>query len=109
MVQKSNFKKEDTVLVIAGKETGKTGKVLRVLPERDRILIERINMIKRHQKPAGAQSPGGIIEKEASLHISNVMLVCPACNKPTRVGRRQLESGVRVRVCHKCNEAIDKA
>jgi len=109
MTHKPNFKKDDTVLVIAGKERGKTGKVLRVLAERERVLVERINMIKRHQKPAGAQNPGGIIEKEASLHVSNLMLVCPACNKPTRIGRRRLESGTRVRSCHKCNEAIDKA
>ncbi len=106
---KANLKKDDTVLVVAGRERGKTGKVVRVLGERDRVLVERINMIKRHQKSTSAQEPGGILEKEAPLHVSNVLLVCPACNKPTRVGRKQLTSGARVRVCRKCGEAIDKA
>ncbi len=108
-MSKANLKKDDTVLVIAGKERGKTGKVVRVLRDRDRVLVERVNMIKRHQKPTSPQEPGGILEKEAPLHVSNVMLVCPACNKPARIGRRKLESGVRVRVCRRCGEAIDKA
>jgi len=108
-MNKANLKKDDTVLVIAGRERGKTGKVVRVLRDRDRVLVERVNMIKRHQKPTNPQEPGGILEKEAPLHVSNVLLVCPACNKPTRIGRRKLESDVRVRVCRRCGEAIDKA
>ena len=106
---KNSLKKDDTVIVIAGKERGKTGKVVRVLDVREKVLVERINMIKRHQKGTGPQQPGGIIEKEAPIAVSNVMLLCPACNKPTRVGRKRLEQGGGVRVCRSCGEAIDKA
>ena len=106
---KNSLKKDDTVIVIAGKERGKTGKVVRVLDVREKVLVERINMIKRHQKGTGPQQPGGIIEKEAPIAVSNVMLLCPACNKPTRVGRKRLEQGGRVRVCRSCGETIDKA
>jgi large subunit ribosomal protein L24 len=105
---KANFKKDDTVLVIAGRERGKTGKVVRVLRDRGKVLVERINMIKRHRKPSGPQSPGGILEKEAPLDVSNVMLLCPSCNKPTRVGRKSIEGGKRVRSCKQCGENIDK-
>src|SRR4030095_845566 len=80
------LKKDDTVMVIAGRERGKTGKVLRVLPERDRIIVERVHLVKRHVKPRGVQQPGGIQEKEASLHLSNVVPICGRCNKPTRIG-----------------------
>jgi len=103
---KANLKKGDTVLVVAGKERGKTGRVIRVLREEDRVIVERINMIKRHQKPASAQQPGGIIEKEAPLHVSNVMLVCPSTNKPTRIGRKQLGDGKRVRVSRRSGEVL---
>ncbi len=101
------LRKDDTVMVIAGKERGKTGKVLRVLGERDRVVIEHVNLVKRHQKPRGPQSPGGIIEKEASIHLSNVLPVCARCTKPTRVGHRHLEDGRSVRVCRRCNEQLD--
>jgi large subunit ribosomal protein L24 len=100
------IKKNDTVLVIAGRERGKTGKVLRVLPETSRVVVERVNLIKRHQKPKGMQG-GGIIEREASLHASNVQPLCGRCNKPTRVGHRQLEDGRSARVCRRCNELLD--
>jgi large subunit ribosomal protein L24 len=106
---KARLKKDDTVLVVAGRERGKTGKVVRVLGDRGTILVERLNIVKRHRKPTGPQSPGGILEKEAPLDLSNVKLICPACNKPTRVGRRQLEDGRRVRTCKKCRENIDRA
>jgi large subunit ribosomal protein L24 len=106
---KANFKKDDTVLVIAGRERGKTGKVVKVLSEEGKILVERINVIKRHRKASGPQNPGGILEKEAALDLSNVMLICPACNKPTRVGRKHLEGRTRVRTCKQCNETIDGA
>jgi len=105
---KANLKKDDTVLVIAGKERGKTGKVVRVMRERDKVVIERINMIKRHRKPTGPQNPGGIVEKEAPLDVSNVMLLCRACEKPVRVGRKRLEGGSHVRMCRNCGEVIDK-
>lgn len=100
-------KKEDTVLVITGKERGKKGRVLSVLPSRESVIIEGVNIIKRHMKPSRKYTQGGIIEKEAPIHISNVMLLCPKCNKPTRIGNRQLESGKKVRVCKKCQEVID--
>lgn len=108
MVMKANLKKDDTVLVIAGKERGKSGRVVRVIGDRGKVLVERINMIKRHRKPAGPQNPGGIVEKEAPLDVSNVMLLCRSCDKPTRIGRKALESGAHVRVCRKCGEVVDK-
>jgi large subunit ribosomal protein L24 len=105
---KANFRKDDTVLVIAGRERGKTGKVVRVLRDRGKVLVERINVIKRHRKATGPQNPGGILEKEAPLDVSNVMLLCPSCNKPTRVGRKSIEGGRNVRSCKRCGENIDK-
>jgi large subunit ribosomal protein L24 len=106
---KSNLKKDDTVVVIAGRERGKTGKVVRVLRDRGKVLVERINIIKRHRKTTGPQNPGGILEKEAPLDISNVMLICPSCNKPTRIGRKHGEGRTRVRRCKRCGESIDRA
>jgi large subunit ribosomal protein L24 len=103
------LRKDDTVMVIAGKERGKTGKVLRVMPERDRVLIEHVNIIKRHQKPRGMTSQGGIIEREASIHASNVVPLCGRCNKPTRVGHRRLEDGHVSRLCKRCGELLDNA
>src|SRR5438552_17860193 len=100
------LRKDDTVMVIAGKERGKTGKVLRVLAERDRVLIERVNMVKRHVKPRGVQQPGGIQEKEASIHLSNVVPICPRCNKPTRVGHRRLPDGRGERICRRCDQPL---
>jgi len=105
---KANLKKDDTVLVIAGKERGKSGKVVRVISDRDQVMVERINMIKRHRKATGPQNPSGIIEKEAPLNVSNVMLLCSSCDKPTRIGRKKLEGGAHVRVCRKCGEVLDK-
>jgi large subunit ribosomal protein L24 len=105
---KANLKKDDTVLVIAGKERGKSGKVVRVMRDRGKVIVERINMIKRHRKPTGPQNPGGIVEKEAPLDLSNVMLLCRACDKPVRVGRKVLDNGSHVRVCRACDEVIDK-
>ena len=101
-------RKDDTVMVIAGRERGKTGKVLRMLPKTERVVVERINMVKRHTKPRGTQM-GGILEKEAPLHISNVQPVCSRCDKPTRVGTKRLEDGHGVRVCRRCGEHLDKA
>ena len=103
------LRKDDTVMVIAGRERGKTGKVLRVLADKDRVLIERVNLVKRHTKPRGVQQPGGIVEKEASLHASNVVPICGRCNKPTRVGTRRLEDGHAVRLCRRCGEQLDNA
>ena len=103
------LRKDDTVMVMAGRERGKTGKVLRVLSEKNRVIIERVNMVKRHTKPRGVQSPGGIVEKEASLHLSNVLPICGRCNKATRIGSRRLEDGRAVRVCRRCQEQLDNA
>lgn len=102
------IKKNDTILVITGKEKGKKGRVLSVSPLKDQLLIEKVNIIKRHMKPSRKYTQGGIIEKEAPLHISNVMLVCPKCSKPTRIGNSLLQDGRKVRMCKKCREVIDQ-
>lgn len=105
--KKYHIKKNDTVMVIAGKEKGKTGKVLRILPKKDRAVVEKVNFIKRHTRPGPHSRQGGIIEKESPIHISNLMVVCGKCTDPTRVGRRILEDGNRVRYCKKCDEIIE--
>ena len=102
-----HIKKNDTVQVIAGKEKGKTGKVIGVTKERNRVLIEKVNLIKKHQRP-DASGKGGILEKEAPLHVSNVMLVCSKCNTGVRVGYKILEDGKKVRICKKCQELLDE-
>jgi large subunit ribosomal protein L24 len=105
----AHVRKGDTVIVVAGKERGKKGKVLRVLPEKGRVVVERINMIKKHQKPTQKLRQGGIIEREAPLHLSNVMLLDPRNDKPTRVGVRLLADGKKARIARKSGEMIDKA
>ena len=99
-------RKEDTVMVVAGKERGKTGKVIKVVPKKNRVFIERVNLVKRHSKPRSAQQPGGIVEKEASIHVSNVMIMCDPCNAPVRVGHKVLEDGEKVRVCRRCGQGL---
>jgi len=101
------LRKDDTVVVIAGKERGKTGKILRVLDDGKRVLIERMNLVKRHTKPRGVQQQGGIVEKEASIHASNIQPLCSRCNKPARVGRRRLDDGRSVRVCRRCDDLLE--
>lgn len=98
--------KEDTVLVITGKEKGKKGRVLLVDKAKNRVLVERVNIIKKHMKPSKKHAQGGIIEKEASVDLSNVLLLCPKCNKPTRVGTSLMEGGKKHRMCKKCKEVI---
>ncbi|ORJ63134.1 50S ribosomal protein L24 [Geothermobacter hydrogeniphilus] len=105
---KYHVKKDDTVMVIAGKEKGKTGKVKRIIADSNRVVVENLNMVKRHTRPSQTNQDGGIVEKEAPLAISNVMLVCASCNKPTRTGVRVLDDGAKVRFCKKCNEIVDK-
>jgi large subunit ribosomal protein L24 len=102
-----HVRKNDSIMVIAGKERGKTGKVLRVIPKKSRAIIERVNMVKRHTRARGPQLPGGILEKEASIHISNLMLMCDKCNAPVRVGRKILEDGEKVRVCRRCGDHLN--
>ena len=103
---KYKIKKNDTVMVVTGRDRGKTGKVMKVLPERGRVVIERLNIVKRHSKSRGAQSPGGIVEKEAPIDISNVMIFCDRCNAPVRVGIKSGADGAKSRVCRRCGEAI---
>jgi large subunit ribosomal protein L24 len=105
----AHVRKGDTVIVVAGKERGKKGKVLRVIPEKGRVVVERINMIKKHQKPTQKIRQGGIIEREGAIHLSNVMLVDPGSNKPTRVGMKALSDGKKVRVARRSGEMLDKA
>ncbi|MCK4911796.1 MAG: 50S ribosomal protein L24 [Thermodesulfovibrionales bacterium] len=101
------IKKEDTVVVLTGKEQGKRGRVIAIFPKKGRLLVERVNMIKKHMKPNQQYKQGGIIEMEASLESSNVMLVCPKCDTPTRVGNQMLEDGRKIRACKKCKEVMD--
>ena len=101
------IRKNDSVMVITGRERGKTGKVLRVLREKDALIIERLNLVKRHSKPRGPQQPGGIIEKEAPIHASNIMIMCDKCNAPVRIGDKQLGDGKKIRICRRCGEALD--
>lgn len=107
-IVKLHVKKNDMVKIIAGKEQGKSGKVLRVFPEKGRVIVESLNVIKRHTRPNQLNPEGGIVEKEAPLSISNVMLVCGSCNQATRTGIRLLEDGIKTRYCKKCNESVDK-
>jgi large subunit ribosomal protein L24 len=102
------IRKGDTVEVIQGKERGKRGKVMRVMAEDQRVVIERVNFIKRHVRPSQKNPQGGVIEREAGIHISNVKLVCPGCDAAVRVGMRE-ERGEKVRYCKKCNVQVDKA
>lgn len=104
----ANIKKNDLVIVIAGKEKGKSGKVLKVLTKSSRVLVEKLNRVKRHKKPTQANPQGGISEKELGIHVSNVKLLCQKCNKGVRVGSKEV-SGKKVRVCKKCGETISKA
>jgi large subunit ribosomal protein L24 len=104
---KLRVKKGDQVVIITGKDNKKSGKVLRILTKKERVLVEGLNLIKKHTRARGNQ-PGGIEEKESPIHISNVMLFCAKCQKPVRVKKSVLENGDKVRVCCKCGEAFDK-
>jgi large subunit ribosomal protein L24 len=101
------IKKDDTVLVMTGAEKGKKGRVLSVDLGKNRLIIERVNMIKRHMKPSKKYQQGGIIEKEAPVNRSNIKLLCPKCDKPTGIGNTILENGKKIRSCKKCGEVID--
>jgi len=101
-----HIKKGDLVEVIAGKELGKRGKVLRVFPARQRAVVERLNMIKRHTRPSPQNQQGGIVEKEGTIHISNLLPVCNTCNRGVRVGYKFTPEGKKVRVCRKCGAEI---
>ncbi len=102
----AKVRREDTVLVIKGKDRGKTGVVRQVIPRQSRVIVTGVNIVKRHMRPR-AQRPGGIIEKEAPIHVSNVMIICKSCNKATRVGFRLREGGSKGRFCHHCDQPLD--
>ena len=103
------IRKNDDVVVTTGKDRGKRGRVLKVLPEKNRVIVEGVNFIKRHTKPNPQRNiKGGLVEREAALHASNVQLVCPECGKPTRLGRKILGDGRKVRICRKCEGVVDK-
>jgi len=105
----SPVRKNDTVVVITGRDRGKRGRVLRVLPDKTRVIVEGVNFIKRHTKANPQKNiKGGIIEREAAVNASNVQLICPECGAPTRIGSKRLDDGHRVRVCRKCNGVVDK-
>jgi large subunit ribosomal protein L24 len=100
-------RKEDTVLVTKGKDRGRVGPVRKVLPKDGRVIVTGINIVKRHMKPRGPQQPGGIIEREAPVSVSNVALVCQSCQKPARIGYRTLADGKKARFCKRCDANID--
>jgi len=104
-------RKNDQILVISGNYKGKKGKVLKVFPEQNRIIVEGVNFIKRHSRPSQQNPQGGIVEKEGSIHVSNVMVICPKCNTPTRLGSRMVvdqnrNRKSRVRICKNCSEML---
>ena len=105
-VIKYKLKKDDLVQVIAGKEKGKTAKLLKIFSQQDRAIAEGLNIIKRATRPSKINAQGGIVSKEGSIHLSNLILVCPRCKKPSRSGRKFLSDGTKVRVCKKCGEII---
>ncbi len=103
------IRRNDTVLVLTGKDCGKRGRVLKVLPATNRLVVEGVNLIKRHTKPnPGRNIKGGIVQREASLHASNVQIVCPECGTPARLGSKILGDGRKVRICRKCQGVVDK-
>ena len=99
-------RKNDTVLILSGNHKGKKGKVLKVFPNTNRVIVEGVNIIKRHTRASQKNPQGGIVEKEASITISNVIVICTKCNTPTRIGSRLLEDGKHVRMCKKCGEMV---
>jgi len=105
-MQGKNLKKGDTVQVTAGREKGKTGKIIRIMRDKDRVIVEKLNFVKRHQRP-DAKGKGGIVEKEGPINITNVSYYCNKCEKGVRLGHKILEEGRKVRICKKCQEIID--
>ncbi len=102
------IRKDDQIMVKTGREKGKTGKVMRVVPDKAVVYVEKLNIVKRHQKPSEKFKHGGIVEKEAPIAISNVMFICAKCKGPVRLGKKALENGSRVRYCKKCGEVIGR-
>jgi len=108
-IEKPKLRKGDTIVVIAGRDKGERGKVLKVDQESSRVLVDGVNMVKKHQRASGKIQQGGIIDKPATLDVSNVQLVCPSCGKATRVTRAKNDEGHSNRVCRKCSETVDQA
>ncbi len=106
--KKLNVRKGDTVIVLSGKHRGRKGKVIRVETDTQRVVVEGVNVVKKHMKPRGKVMQGGIIDQEAPLRRDKIMLVCPRCGKPARVGRVRLEDGRLVRTCRRCGEVVDR-
>lgn len=104
----ARIRKGDTVMLIGGRDRGKSGRVLRVVNDRKRVYVEGLNMVKKHQRPQG-NTPGGIVEREASVHLSNVMPLCRECDKAARVGAKRLGDGEVVRICRRCGNQIETA
>ena len=103
------IRKNDNVVVVTGKDRGKRGRVLRLVPSKNRLIVEGVNFMKRHTKPNPGQNvKGGVVESEAPLHASNVQIVCPECSAPTRIGRRLLGDGRKVRICRKCDGVVGR-
>jgi large subunit ribosomal protein L24 len=103
------IRRNDNVVILTGKDAGKRGRVLKILPEKNRLIVEGMNLIKRHTKPnPGKNIKGGVVQREASLHASNVQLVCPECGAQARIGHQVLADGRKVRVCRKCKGVVDK-
>ena len=103
------IRRNDQVVVTTGKDSGKRGRVLKVLPTKNRLIVEGVNLIKRHTRPNPAKNiKGGVVQREAALHASNVQLVCPECGAQTRIGHKVLEDGRKVRICRKCEGVVDK-
>lgn len=105
---KLNVRKGDQVMVLSGKYRGRKGKVIRVEIDKRRVVIEGVNIVKKHMKPRGKVMQGGIVDQEAPILRDKIMLICPRCNKPTRVGRTRLDDGRHVRLCHRCGEVVDR-
>ncbi|MDQ7793424.1 MAG: 50S ribosomal protein L24 [bacterium] len=103
-----HVRKGDNVVVISGKDRGKKGKIIRTDPDSGRVVVEGVNVVKRHLKPQGKAIQGGIVDQEALLPSAKVMLVCVRCNRPSRLGRTRLKDGRQVRVCKKCKEVVDR-
>ena len=101
-----HIKKKDKVMIISGNDRGKEGEILKVFPDTNRVIVEKVNMIKRHTRKSQSAPQGGIVEKEAPISVANVMLVCPKCSKAARTGTEVLEDGSRVRTCKKCGEML---
>lgn len=107
MLFTSKLKRNDQVEVIAGKDKGRVGKILKVIRCKNKAVVEKINIIKRHTKPSMGTQQGGIIEREAAIHLSNLMLVCPKCTRAVRVSKKVLDDGTNVRACKKCGGTIE--